>query len=273
MPDSSGLLAYTIDPNTGALSAISSLPYDTGNSPEDIQIDSSGKFVYVDSISPPEITGFQIDQSTGALQSIPASPFAASETPFLMAASSNFLYASSTDVPGGVLGFRINVSGVLSALPASPFGAGQSTVSVALQSSGAYAAVLSDATQAVASWKIDQSSGALSPTGTPLAIGSTPQLAIVSPQGFVYVSAADGIHGYAIDQATGALTAISSAPFGPTSGPILLDPSSKFLFTVSADDTGIVTYSVGSTGMLTQVSKTPSGTVLFTNLAAAKVTH
>lgn len=269
-PDISGLMAFSITAASGALSPISNLPFDTGNNPEDVRIDPSGKFLYVDVVSPPGFTSFQIDQGTGALRSIPNSPFSASEDPFRMAISAQFLYAASTDVPGGVLGYAIGPDGALVPVRGSPFHAGQSSVAVAVKPSGDFLALVNDASSTISSFKIDLATGALTTTGSPVATGNNPSAIVISPQGFVYVSATEGIFGYSMD-ATGKLTAMPGGPVGSSNGSITVDAAGKFLLTVDAAQATIVTYGIdAATGKLTQASATPASPEPLSNIAIAQ---
>jgi 6-phosphogluconolactonase len=87
------LLAYSINATTGALTPISGSPYATGGEancsgcgvgPAVVSIDSSGKYVYVQSeftIASSIITAFSISPANGSLTAVPGSPFAVGSNP------------------------------------------------------------------------------------------------------------------------------------------------------------------------------------------------
>jgi 6-phosphogluconolactonase len=71
-----GLAAYSIDPTSGALTAVPGSPFGIGGAPSSVAIDASGKFLIV-SIFPlgggSRLAVFSIDPATGALTSVPGS--------------------------------------------------------------------------------------------------------------------------------------------------------------------------------------------------------
>jgi hypothetical protein len=78
--DANNVSGYTIDPSTGALTAIAGSPFDAASEPSSVAVDPSGKFAYVAnevSGSTGNVLGYMINPSTGALTAIAGSPFAA----------------------------------------------------------------------------------------------------------------------------------------------------------------------------------------------------
>jgi len=82
-PGATNVSAYTIDANTGALTAVAGSPFGTATLPDSVAVDPSGKFVYVANGDPPanSISAYVIDANTGALTPISGSPFAAGANP------------------------------------------------------------------------------------------------------------------------------------------------------------------------------------------------
>ncbi len=268
-PDKNGVRAFQINAATGALSSISNLAFDTGDGPQDIQVDPTGRFLYVDTISPQAIAAFAIDANSGGLQSVVNSPFGTSELPFLIAATNCCVYSSSTDQPGGVLAYRIDAgTGALSLINGSPFGAGQSTIAVAANASGDFVFAIDNTRNLLLTFRADSATGALSASGTPVKVGDNPVDMIVAQSGFVYVSTADGISGYALDATSGTLSVIPGMPM-LTGAAMTADASGKFLFAVDASSNTIVTFSIGAGGVLTRVSATAAGTADYVNMAVA----
>jgi len=60
---------------------LSGPPFTAGNSPNDIAVDFSGKFVYVANGGSNDVSVFSINAVTGALTQITGSPFAAGAVP------------------------------------------------------------------------------------------------------------------------------------------------------------------------------------------------
>jgi 6-phosphogluconolactonase (cycloisomerase 2 family) len=118
------VLAFTIDANTGALSAVAGSPFATipgyvgTTQPSGIVVDSTGSFVYTGLLTTGQIAAFSIVPTTGALNPVPGSPFAAGNRPIALATVNNFLYVSNAQ-DFTVSGYSINpTTGVLTRFPA-----------------------------------------------------------------------------------------------------------------------------------------------------------
>src|SRR5258708_26193718 len=74
--DASGLgevLAYTIDPTSGALAPIAGSPFTSHAA--DVTVDPSGRFLYAVNFNLNNLSAFTINPSSGALTLLPGSPF------------------------------------------------------------------------------------------------------------------------------------------------------------------------------------------------------
>jgi YVTN family beta-propeller protein len=76
---------YTINPATGALTAIVGSPFAAGDSPYFVAVDSSGKFAYVANTDGSNVSGYTINPVTGALTAIAGSPFLTGAAPVSVA--------------------------------------------------------------------------------------------------------------------------------------------------------------------------------------------
>jgi 6-phosphogluconolactonase len=164
------VLAYTIDANTGALSAVPGSPFATipgyvGNTqPGQIVVDSTGNFVYTVLTATNQIAAFSIVPSTGALVAVPGSPFAAGNRPLFLTTVNNFLYVSNTS-DATISGYTIDpASGVLQALAGSPFPIFTNPLVTSLD--GAY--LYTTGPNGLTTFSINPQSGALTQVGTPI---------------------------------------------------------------------------------------------------------
>ncbi len=80
---------YSIDPTTGALTALAGSPFSTGSGsrPQFITLDPSGKFGYTANEGADNLSGFAIDPTTGVLTAVPNSPFPAGLKPIFVSIS------------------------------------------------------------------------------------------------------------------------------------------------------------------------------------------
>jgi len=116
---SNNVSAYTIDPTTGALTAITGSPFSAGSLPQAVAVDPTGKFAYVANRGG-NVSAYTIDPSTGALKQVPHSPFAAGRGPFSVAITPLVPFASSfaklAITAGPPPGFDLNESFTLGAI-------------------------------------------------------------------------------------------------------------------------------------------------------------
>src|SRR6516162_6903078 len=76
--------AFAIDPNTGALTQITGSPFPTGNDPQGIATDPTGKFLYTANSQDGTLSVFTIDGSSGTLTPV-GSPYATLSGPEALA--------------------------------------------------------------------------------------------------------------------------------------------------------------------------------------------
>ena len=75
--ESGDVYAYTINSTTGVISSVNGSPFATGNSPNSIAIDMTGKFLYVANHDSDNVSAFSINTSSGSLATVSGSPFPA----------------------------------------------------------------------------------------------------------------------------------------------------------------------------------------------------
>ena len=115
-----GVAAFSIDANSGALTAVPGSPFSVGGSPTAAAIDASGRFVIVSII--PEAPGncldvFSIDSSTGALASVTGSPFGPAVCGFVAADPSEpLVYAAGGSATGPPMVFALSIDQTTGAL-------------------------------------------------------------------------------------------------------------------------------------------------------------
>ena len=78
---SANVSGYTVNPGTGALTAVRGSPFAAGTGPEAIAIDPTGRFVFVANHVGNSVSAYTIDPGTGALAVVGGSPFAAGSSP------------------------------------------------------------------------------------------------------------------------------------------------------------------------------------------------
>jgi 6-phosphogluconolactonase (cycloisomerase 2 family) len=121
--------AYTIDPNTGALTPIGSSTFPAGTGPRSVAVDPTSRFAYVSNLTSNDVWAYQID-GLGALTPIGA-PVQVGSGPGALAVdfTGQYVYVANTG-DNNVSGYRIDgVTGALTSM-GSPFAAGQVPISV-----------------------------------------------------------------------------------------------------------------------------------------------
>lgn len=247
----------------------------------EMQSDPTGRFLTVTDTSANVVHVLLIDPNVGTLTEAPGSPFVVTNALFTAVDSSNtFLYV--TDTPDGeIFIFTIDVSNAVSVLNQtanSPFVEPTHTTAnspISLQVSGAFLYTANN--QSISIYGISPIDGSLSTvSGSPVTPAPTfnPQLLSLDTTGrFIYVTGTgtEGVLGYSINAATGALTIIPGGPFAPGSSvtDILPNPLGGQMYLLIGGTINVFTVDPNS-GALTA----PSGAAQFassSNFATANV--
>jgi 6-phosphogluconolactonase (cycloisomerase 2 family) len=271
--------AFSVNQATGALTAITGSPFSDGDiGPAAVVVSPNSKYLFVANASTGNAGSnsvFSINSTTGALTAITGSPFPGSGAGNAIAVdpTGHFLYVAST----GIDAYSINqTTGALTAISGSPYSIPAAAFGVTIDPTGKflYASIFGNlnAPQTapdVITYSINTATGGLTQMRTQGVDGnqgeslviSTGARAVTYTPKFVYATnqGSQNISEYTINDATGALTAISGSPVADTNGPQLIaaTPSGAFVYTGNADNS-ISEYSVNaSTGALTLVSGSP----------------
>jgi 6-phosphogluconolactonase (cycloisomerase 2 family) len=261
----SGVSAFTINDNSGALTPVAPTPFPAGTNPLAIGIEPSARFVYVANSGSNNVSAFRINALSGALTNIAGSPFAAGTFPASVTIHPNGRFAYVTNLntggaPGNVSAFRIDpVTGALTSVAGSPFTAGLDPRIIVIDSSGRFAYVMNIDSNDISAFHI-RDSGALVPvTGSPFGGLSSPRGITIEPTGrFLYVTnrGANNISAFAINSVSGALTPVAGSPFAVGDNPfaITTDPAGRFLYLTDTSASDISVFAIdGTNGALTPV--------------------
>jgi 6-phosphogluconolactonase len=246
-----GIATFAVDVATGGVTRVSpDIAVPDGVAA--LAIDPLGRFVFAAVGGNSNIETFAIDANIGALSrsagpnTVPIRTFTKLQ-PMSIDPSGRFLYAlilGSSEFEGkGVVGFRIDaISGALTLIdPGTPVGGDPDSIQVDPSGRFLYVPEVGE----VRALAIDAQSGALSaPALTALgneAVASSIALVPGPPlrtsvARFVYVANLNGntVQGYAIDDASGALTSIGAAiPVGVEPTSIAVTPDGRFAYVTS----------------------------------------
>jgi 6-phosphogluconolactonase (cycloisomerase 2 family) len=280
---------FSIDPSTGALTAVSGGTIATGPQVYSLQFVPHSHFLWalnsgnLETNAPgfflASIYDYAVDPTTGLLTNVSGSPFATldgtSSTP---GCSFNGFgtTAALTFAPGGTYGYLDNtdegpaLNGGVSEFTVDPSSGAPTLVagsqlpqcidsSVTVDASGQFAYVVGRSQVSGAGaymYDINATSGALTEVaGSPAFSGITPL--ITDPAGHFAYEADDGIYVYQIDPGTGALTQIAASPFSSGAENIVIGPQGRYAYVVNGSF-AIVVYSIdATTGALTQTTNPP----------------
>ena len=250
-------------------------PFAAGTQARFIQVDPSGKFVYVVNSGSNDVWTYTIRPGTGTLTPTARGKVRARQAPMgvAFAAGSSpvtytpkFAYVTNYDCCGrpALSGYTVDAaSGGLTPIPGSPFPEGSKPVSVAVDPTGRFAYVANNGADDVFGYVIDATTGALATiTGSPFATGRGPQSVSVDPSDrFAYVAnfLDNTVSGYTINSTSGALTPVPGSPF-PASLPVSLavDPTGRFAYVTNAGNGNVSGYTISATsGALTLIPGSP----------------
>jgi 6-phosphogluconolactonase len=276
---------YSINPSSGALTAIASSPFGLGGTAPgggglSMFLEGGDTFLYATDMSGGTVAGFNYDSASGTLTAIPGSPFPAGDNPVQAVQNGLFLYVSNlNDSAGGISAYALGQNGAATPLPGSPFPTGAvgsfpGPSALAIMNSFLYVALAGTATpnNQIAAFAIN-SDGSLTPVpGSPFTAGSGPsQFATVpvttTAQAFLYTAnVQDGtISAFTAADGTGILTPVSGSPYaaGTSIGSVVAsltftDSGNFFLYASDPQAMTINAYTIdGGTGVLTPVSGSP----------------
>jgi 6-phosphogluconolactonase (cycloisomerase 2 family) len=232
-------------------------------------IDPAGKFLYVGAAGDNKIFGYAVHQD-GSLTALPGQPYATSApspSGLAITPDGKFLYAAdrssgSNIAPGNLDAFMINANGSLTPLPAPSYSTGGNPNDVVIDPTGQFLYVAGFGNSMISEYKI-ASNGSLSLIAAIQSGGSHPQALAIDSSGKFLIA---GNHGsanvgvFAINGATGKLTAISGSPFLAGQGPVSvrIDPTGSYVYVANQTDKTISAFALNSTtGVLTKVAGSP----------------
>jgi YVTN family beta-propeller protein len=270
--DFGSVVAYTINPTTGALTSTTGGITGTGvnGTPEffnSVAVDPSGKFAYAaDGGAFPagsfggdsSVSMYTINSTTGALTSTGMIAAGAGPDSVAVDPAGKFAYVANFG-SNDVSMYTIDATtGALASI--GTIAAGTSPDSVAVDPASKFAYVANFNSNNVSMYTIDATTGALTFIGS-IAAGTNPYSVAVDPEGkFAYVANwtgndADGsVSMYTIDDTTGVLTPTGTiaTELSPTS--IAIHPSGKFAYVTNSASNSVSMYSIDSaTGTLTLI--------------------
>lgn len=271
--------AFTVNQTTGALTAVTGSPFADGDiEPAAAVVSPSGKYLFVANFSTGNagsISVFSINTTTGALTAVTGSPFTGSgpANGITIDPTGNFLYVAAN----GVDAYSVNqTTGTLTVITGAPYTTPAAPFGVTVDPTGKflYASIFGNLTTSqtapdLITYSINTTTGALTQVSTQgvagnqgeaLAIATGTKAVTYTPK-FAYVTNQidKTISEYSINDATGALTAVSGSPISDTNGPFatVATPSGAFVYTSNTNNS-VSEYSVNATtGALTLVSGSP----------------
>jgi 6-phosphogluconolactonase (cycloisomerase 2 family) len=178
-----GLLSFSINRDTGALTALPGTPTLFADGTGPLALDRSGRLLYV-SIGQ-NIHGYRI-ASNGQLVALPGSPYSVAGGFLAVDPFNRFLYSASGST---IAAYRIEPNGSLSAVPGSPFPAGGDSASIAVDPFGRFVCITNYSSKNISVFSV-LGNGVLRPvSGSPFATGKDGVSVVAEFTGrFVYVA-------------------------------------------------------------------------------------
>jgi 6-phosphogluconolactonase (cycloisomerase 2 family) len=273
---SNDVSAYTIDPASGALAAVSGSPFLAGTNPTSVSTDVLGRFAYVTNSGSNDISAFSINP-TGVLVPVTGSPFTTGGTSpqsVVVDSSSEFVYAANSGSQN-ISEFTLNPStGALSAISGLPLGASFSVTALADDPTGPLFAVGTGIGNfALGNFYAVNVNGnpnsanpngslslinSLSGQGSPLKASS---VAVHPSARFAYVTnmASNSLSGNSFFSAT-QVVPVPGSPFPTGTSPagVAIEPLGRFLYVANSGSNNVSAYSIDpSTGTASPLAGSP----------------
>ena len=273
--NTSNVSVYQVNAASGTLTEASGSPVNSPLSPWGVTVHPNGHWVYVASDSNSSIQGWSVDGSTGALTSIATatdSNYVDWDTGITITADGKWLLTA--DCNANISVFAINQStGALAPAAGSPVAiAGLSSKPcinslITVNNKFVYAGDDNNSTNALVAFTFDDTTGALSPIGSPITLPADIQTLATDQNGkYLYVGCDNNnIYAGTLDPNTGAITPITSSAFpvtlanGANANPVqmVFDPQNQHMY-VADGNTAVQAYTFNSsTGALTPLAGSP----------------
>jgi 6-phosphogluconolactonase (cycloisomerase 2 family) len=265
--------AFTINPNTGALTAVPGGQVTADLNPSAIAVDTSGQFAYVSNVNSSDVSIFIVDPVAGALtlKGNVYSPGTGGAS-IAVAPSDNYLFvAGYGTTTGSVYALTLDPnSGSLTAVPSSPFPAGDTPYGLAVDPASQFVFATTAFNHFLFAYTIGSDGSLTGVAGNPFSAGPGSYGVVAYPLGgatggFVYTAntAANTVSAFSYDS-TGNLTELTQqgSPYGVGSQPkgIAIDAAGKFLYVTNYADGTVSSFSINpQSGALTPVG-TPVAT-------------
>jgi 6-phosphogluconolactonase len=134
--NSDDIAAFTINPNSGALSPVEGSPFQQAvfnGGGFGVTVDPAGRFLYMANGVAGSISVFAINQISGALTPIAGSPFPAGSYVVCVAIDQTGRFAYASNISGNnISAFRVAGNGALAPVVGSPFPAGGNPFGIAI---------------------------------------------------------------------------------------------------------------------------------------------
>ncbi len=173
---------------------------------------------------------------------------------------------TGTSGSGNVSAFTIDPkTGALTPVAGSPFTAGNGPYAVAVDATGLFAYVANQTDVDVTIFSVDQTSGALTATGTASTSGTVGTSIAVTPSNkYLYVGGYGNPNGSVFGLANspaGTLAAVPNAPVAAGNTPLgmAIDPTGQLVFASASFESHMYAYSINSDGSLTFATQTNVG--------------
>jgi len=249
--------AFTVNPNTGALTAVPGGPVTADQNPSGIAVDTSGQFVYVSNGGTSDVSIFNVDPVAGTLtfKANAYSPGTGGAS-IAVAPSDNYLFVGGFGIPnttGSLSAFTLNPnSGSLNRVLSSPYLAGYAPYGLAVDPASQFVFATAAFSHFLFVYTIG-SDGSLAPlAGNPFSAGPGAYGVVAYPLGgatggFVYTAngAVNTVSAFSYDS-TGNLTELAQSPYSAGSQPkgIAIDPAGKFLYVTNYADFSVSSFAI-----------------------------
>ena len=249
--------AFTVNPNTGALTAVPGGPVTADQNPSAIAVDTTGQFVYVGNVGTGDVSIFNVDPVAGTL-TFKANAYSpgTSGASLAVAPSDNYLFVGGIGNPnttGSVSAFTLNPnSGSLNRVLSSPYPAGDAPYGLAVDPASQFVFATAAFTHFLFVYTIGSDGSLTQIAGNPFGAGAGAYGVVAYPLGgasggFVYTAngATYTVSAFSYDS-TGNLTELAQSPYSSGSEPkgIAIDPAGKFLYVTNYGDFSVSSFSI-----------------------------
>jgi 6-phosphogluconolactonase (cycloisomerase 2 family) len=253
------IATFAVDTTAGTLTRVGK-PVPTGNNPNSMVVDPSGRFAFVVNSGDRNVSVFSINQGTGELKNIGTVDAGISAQSVPLSAtfdpSGHFAFVAN-HISNELITYILDGANGELVSAGKPVMTGAGPTSIAVDPTSRFVFVANFISGDISAFTVNPSNGMLKSVGDALPVGTNPCAIAVDPSGRLAFAAnftSNDISVLRIHPVTGDLELIATVPAGVNPASVTVDPSGRHLYVANSGSGDVSAFAIdGDSGTLNPV--------------------